>query len=65
MNCCDGCKGKSFMTVMSTAKCGHHTGRGGMQLCNDCAKKKGACEACGKPLAPPAVDDDDIPPHTD
>jgi len=61
---CENCKKSKFMTVMSVAKCGHPTGRGGMELCPDCAKRKNACEACATPLD---GDDknDDPPPHTD
>lgn len=64
MSCCDGCKGKRFLAVMSVAKCGHGTSRGVMQLCGSCAKNQNACEACGKPLVSPSTDDD-LPPHTD
>jgi len=66
MSLCDEHKKYGFTTVMSTAKCGHVTGSGGMDLCRDCAAKKGACEACGKPIKPDGtIDDDEPPPHTD
>lgn len=66
MLCCDDCRNGRYMTVMCQAECGHGAARGGMKLCQDCAKAKNACEACGAALAPPAAGkDEDPPPHTD
>ena len=67
MRTCKKCAKSRFTALMTDAKCGHETTRGGMTYCVGCATMKNACEACGTPLAPsaPADKNDDPPPHTD
>ncbi len=48
---CENCKKLKWQEkAMNAGKCGHPTVRVGMKWCQNCAKKKESCEACGLPL---------------
>lgn len=47
---CDLCEGRTFHSTMmhKAVICQHDVPAVGLKFCEECAKKKGVCEVCGR-----------------
>jgi hypothetical protein len=46
---CDECWQKQWPRQIGRCGCGGYTGSSGYRYCLSCARKKQACQGCGKP----------------